>query len=619
MKELLKESPGLVKTSKMNKTSLLVLVLLLLMAACGKMDLVKIETGKQYVGLYQGKDCVVVFDQVSESDVKGHAYFDTGGMAADSINFLAKIGKNGKVRFWMGGEMKTLRLSAKDDILKGELYSKEAKADFSLGRESLEEFSDKAAYNNTYMDSVYTVTEEQGRVYATNVEGYWTSYPDMDADFSDIYLRKVKDLVTTRKLNLDMDLYYPKERATECSRPLLILIHGGAFYNDDKRTAAGYPEMGRHFASRGFVVASINYRMGFKPMAADVDRAGYRALQDAHAAVCYLIENAQEFCIDTTRIFAAGTSAGAITALNLAFMRENDRPSSTISGGTKKWFSSKVGSLTKAINKVVALFGKADLIDSQKLIDDLDWNSDLGPIGVVSGRLDRPFHINAVVNLWGALHTTEMLKNSKKTAILSIHGDDDHIVPYGYGYPFDEIANLELPDHCPSWMQSIADAGQTWLSKGKPINEWFFNPMYGSKAIHDKAIALGMRSKLITCHGGGHSLHKDTNRHLTAYYYDTILPSMTRFLCEEAVGGVRVRLVQDKSDQQWFEATGVDNVSEIHWQVDGGAILSHKGDNKVRVLLFSDAPTHSVTVCGKYTNGDKFKETWKRDVQGNKR
>jgi len=611
MKKLLKESPGLVKTSNMNKTSLLVLVLLLFMAACSKMDLVKIETGKPYVGLYQGKDCVVVFDQVTENDVKGHAYLDTGGIEADSVNFLAEIGKNGKWHFWMGGEKKILTLSAKGDILKGELSSKEFKNDFSLEMQPLEQFPDKAVYKNTYMDSVYAVTEELGRVYATDVEGYWTSYPDMNEDFGDIYLRKVKDLATTRKLNLDMDLYYPKERAIECSRPLLILIHGGAFYNDDKRTAVGYPEMGRHFASRGFVVASINYRMGFKPVAADVDRAGYRALQDAHAAVCYLIENAQEFGIDTTRIFAAGSSAGAITALNLAFMQEKNRPSSTIAGGSKKWFSSKVGGLTGAINRVAALFGRAALIDPQKLVNDLGLNSDLGTIGAVSGQLDRPFHINAVINLWGALHTTEMLKNSTKTAILSIHGDNDHIVPYNYGYPFDEVIDLDLTDHCPSWMQSIVEAGQTWLSKGKPVNEWVFNPMCGSKAIHDKAVSLGMRSELITCHGGGHSLHKDADRHLTAYYYNTILPNMTRFLCEEAVGGEKVRLLQDKSDRQWFEAIGTDNVSEMHWQVDGGTILSHKGDNKVRVLLFADAPMHSITVCGKYANGDEFKETWK--------
>lgn len=385
-----------------------------------------------------------------------------------------------------------------------------------------------------YMDSIYAVTEELGRVYATEVEGYWASYPDKDEDFGEIYLRKAKDLVTTRKLNLDMDLYYPKEKVTACSRPLLVLIHGGAFYNDDKRTAAGYREMGHHFASRGYVVASINYRMGFKPLAADVDRAGYRALQDAHAAVCYLIENAQEFGIDTTRIFAAGSSAGAITALNLAFMREKNRPASSIAGGAKKWFSSKVGSLTDAINRVVALFGKTDMIDSQKLVNDLGLNSDLGPIGSVSGRLDRPFHIKAVVNLWGAIHTTEMLKNSTKTAILSIHGDSDHIVPYGYGYPFDEMLDTELTDRLPSWMQPIAEAGQTWITEGKPLNEWVFNPMYGSSAIHDKAITLGMRSELITCHGGGHSLHKDGSGHLTAYYYDTILPNMTRFLCEEA-------------------------------------------------------------------------------------
>ena len=386
----------------------------------------------------------------------------------------------------------------------------------------------------TYMDSIYAVTEELGRIYATEVEGYWTSYPDMNEDFGEIYLRKAKDLLSTRKLNLDMDLYYPREKATACSRPLLVLIHGGAFYNDDKRTAAGYREMGHHFASRGYVVASINYRMGFKPLAADVDRAGYRALQDAHAAVCYLIENAQEFGIDTTRIFAAGSSAGAITALNLAFMQEENRPPSSIAGGTKKWVSSKVNGVTGAINKIVSLFGKEDWIDCQSFVNSMGLNTDLGSIGAVSGRLDRPFHISAVVNLWGAVHTTEMIKNSTSTAILSIHGDDDHIVPYSYGYPFDEVLDTELTDRFPSWMQPIAEAGQTWITEGKPLNEWVFNPMYGSAAIHDKAISLGMRSELITCHGGGHSLHKDENGHLTAYYYDTILPNMTRFLSEEA-------------------------------------------------------------------------------------
>jgi acetyl esterase/lipase len=93
--------------------------------------------------------------------------------------------------------------------------------------------------------------------------------------------------------------------------------------------------MGHYFAERGYVVASINYRLGFFPLAPSVDRAGYRALQDAHAAVCYLIANADEFGIDTSNIFAAGTSAGAITALNLAFMEEKNRPESTKENGMK--------------------------------------------------------------------------------------------------------------------------------------------------------------------------------------------------------------------------------------------------------------------------------------------
>ncbi len=375
----------------------------------------------------------------------------------------------------------------------------------------------------------------------------------------------------------------------------------------------------RDVISPSYVVASINYRLGFKPLAPDVDRAGYRALQDAHAAVCYLMENADEFSIDTTRIFAAGTSAGAITALNLAFMQEKKRPVSTRNDGVKGWISSAtetiVGWVDKALQAVGNLFNQDWGIDVEDFCKSLGIDSDLGPINAISGPQDRPFKIKAVVNMWGAVHDLSMLKNSPETSILSFHGDADRIVPYDYGYPFDQVLDPYVDDviyNLPGYMMGMAQWMREWVTSGRPINEWAFNPMYGSKAIHDKATSLGMRSVLHTMEGGGHSLHLDEYRtDLSDYYETVILPEMTRFLCEEMAGGPLVKVVEDGDG--WYKAEGLDNVAEFHWVVEGGRVVKKDGKDRVKVRFNEEASCRSVTACGRYLNGVEFRETWKKE------
>ena len=470
----------------------------------------------------------------------------------------------------------------------------------------------KTDFKPMFMEPLYEVTEEQGRVYASNVKGFWSTYPDTREDFGKIYTRKIQELLLPKDLNLDMDIYYPKEPATESRRPLLVLIHGGAFYNGDKQDI-GYPEMGLYFAERGYVVASINYRLGFKPLAPDVDRAGYRALQDAHAAVCYLIANADEFGIDTTNIFAAGTSAGAITALNLAFMEEKNRPESTKNNGVKGWVSSATktiaGWLDRGIHAIGNLLGQDWGINGDNLCETLGLNSDLGPINAISGPQDRPFKIKVVVNLWGAVHDLSMISNSKETSILAFHGDADQIVPYGDGYPFDKVLDPyveDVIDALPNEMSVLTEWMENWVTNGKPINEWAFNPMHGSKSIHDKASAMGMRSELHTLEGAGHSLHVYEDREaLTDYFNDTILPIMTRFLCEEMAGGPLVQIV--KESDGWYKVNNTENVAELHWVVEGGKVAKKDGKYRVRVKFNEETTPHSVTACGRYKNGVEFR------------
>ena len=249
-------------------------------------------------------------------------------------------------------------------------------------------------------------------------------------------------------------------------------------------------------------------------------------------------------------------------------------------------------------------------LDATKLLEVLDLDYDLGEINSVNPEIDIPFKVKGVVNMWGGIHQLEML-DDHPTDILSFHGDKDIIVPYGYDYPFEGVLD-DFSDDILNTISlnnpSIYDLLVTMMPENGRLNRIAFRPMYGSENIDGYArLTHKSRSELHTFVGGGHSLHR-TGNVLSPYFNDTILPVMTRFLCEEVVGGKAVRLVQNGS---WFEAVDADNVAELHWQVIGGVLVDQPSDNKKRVLLFDDAEEHSVSIGGRYQNGVEFLDVWK--------
>jgi acetyl esterase/lipase len=104
---------------------------------------------------------------------------------------------------------------------------------------------------------------------------------------------------------LKLDLYLPSRRST--ARPLVIYVHGGAWEHGDSRSAgafADFPSVLASLASRGFVVAAVDYRLsGEAPYPAAVD--------DVRAAIAFLRANAAEYGIDPERVILWGSSAGA--------------------------------------------------------------------------------------------------------------------------------------------------------------------------------------------------------------------------------------------------------------------------------------------------------------------
>lgn len=251
--------------------------------------------------------------------------------------------------------------------------------------------------NKRYRKPCYRVSVEKDVPYG-QVKGYWAEIPEGEDKGFDL-IRKLREVGEEQDLELTMDIYKPQHDALK-HRPLIMMIHGGAFYLGAK-DSPNYVKWCEHLSSLGYVVASINYRLGFKLNLSAIERSAYCAVQDAHAAMRFLVEERETYGIDTSMIFVGGSSAGAITSLNLAYMTEAYRPVTSFD-------------------------------DEERDLPDL------GPINKSGNRCKADFDIKGVVNMWGAVSNLEMF-DAKKVPILSFHGDKDDIVPYKYDYPFKAV------------------------------------------------------------------------------------------------------------------------------------------------------------------------------------
>lgn len=136
-----------------------------------------------------------------------------------------------------------------------------------------------------------------------------------------------------------LDIYRPKERAA--SAPLLVFIHGGGWAGGKK---SDYRVYAVHFAARGYVVASVGYRLsGEKKYPA--------AVNDVKCAIRYLRSQAESLGIDPERSGVIGGSAGGHLAMMIGY--SSDVPELEGDGG-------HVG-VSSRVSAVVDIYGPADM------------------------------------------------------------------------------------------------------------------------------------------------------------------------------------------------------------------------------------------------------------------
>lgn len=238
--------------------------------------------------------------------------------------------------------------------------------------------------------------------------GRFTETPLFDsADIrkdSNIVYAVSKNYFTGVMQNLLMDVYYPSASVdTMQSRPFILLIHGGAFLAGSRQEMA-YECM--EYARRGFVAATIEYRLGWNCAATDLlgvcvfcqgnnfdlQTATYIAAQDGRAALRYVNAHCATWNADPNWLFIGGESAGSITAYHSTFWDQTE------ANAFCPWAVAAVGTLDTAGNSLPNT-----------------W--------IVRGLIDN----------CGAIANDSSLMNNGVIPVISFHDQLDCVVPYAGG------------------------------------------------------------------------------------------------------------------------------------------------------------------------------------------
>jgi para-nitrobenzyl esterase len=234
-----------------------------------------------------------------------------------------------------------------------------------------------------YSSDVYTnVTTATGITYGSN-----TNY-----------------LGNTQSLTLDI---YQATGDTSVARPLIIWVHGGSFIGGTSADV-DVSSLSSHFAKKGFVCASINYRLGMNSV--DSTNAIYaviRAVQDVKAAVRFFRKDraiTNTYKIDTANIFIGGSSAGAIAVLHAVYLKRDCQI--------------------------------YPYINAAKL-------AQLGGLNGTSGNPGYSNSVKGVISLCGALATYGLMEVGD-VPLCSMHGTADQTVIYGRGVVNPGVALMYL-------------------------------------------------------------------------------------------------------------------------------------------------------------------------------
>lgn len=203
---------------------------------------------------------------------------------------------------------------------------------------------------------------------------------------------------------LKLDIYLPRDRRTP--KPTLVLFHGGGWVAGQKERNVLYL---LPYLSLGWAAVNVEYRLARNSLAP-------AAVEDCRCALRWLTYHAKEYNLDPTKFVLTGTSAGGHLALIAGMLPPGspfDRQCPT--DDSTRWRS---GSEPEV--KVAAIVNWFGITDVRELIDGpnakhyaMEW------FGSLPNREELARQVSPINYVRAGL-----------PPIITIHGDQDEIVPY---------------------------------------------------------------------------------------------------------------------------------------------------------------------------------------------
>lgn len=225
---------------------------------------------------------------------------------------------------------------------------------------------------------------------------------------------------------LRLDMYLPPDKNT--SHPMVMYIHGGGWQGGHSRQSGAFenwPATLAMIASKGYVVTSINYRLGG-------EEAFPAAIQDIKTALRWLRAHAGEYGIDKDKFLVWGASAGghlaalAGTSWGVAGLDPEDLPE-------------ELAAESDRVQATIGWYGIYDLAE---------MGEGGGPGGYFAGQLQQASPVSYV--------------DESDGAFLLIHGSEDPVIDYRQSLDFNDLLTA---NNVRSSVHIIPDVAHSYIGK----------------------------------------------------------------------------------------------------------------------------------------------------------
>lgn len=210
----------------------------------------------------------------------------------------------------------------------------------------------------------------------------------------------------TESQDLKMDIWYPLDKHKK-TYPLVYFAHGGGWISGF-RNQPNNISWCKYLASKGFIVASIDYRYGYRNSMTDI-------LSDYSDGISYLKKMSGELNIDKSNISLMGLSAGGHLALLYA---------------SYNTFKKSENNNMEGIKSVVAYYPPTNLKD---ILDDNN-KSLFVKFATKQTMKGSPSELSASYESYSPINYI----SEYMIPTLIVHGSEDEVVPFSSSVKFVE-------------------------------------------------------------------------------------------------------------------------------------------------------------------------------------